>query len=133
MMSGSHESHEHAPPSAGASAAALRPKHLDLQKDKGLTVTWSDGRVSFYTIKHLRRMSPSADARALRDEMAENPLTVLPTSGGGASGTSGGELTAEGAELVGNYALRIRFSDGHDTGIYSWEYLRDIDPNRPRE
>jgi DUF971 family protein len=32
------------------------------------------------------------------------------------------------AEMVGNYALRIRFSDGHDTGIYTWSYLREIDP-----
>ena len=36
---------------------------------------------------------------------------------------------AESAELVGNYAIKIRFSDGHDTGLYSWTYLREIDPN----
>jgi hypothetical protein len=36
------------------------------------------------------------------------------------------------AALVGNYALKIRFSDGHDTGIYSWAYLRRIDPANPR-
>ena len=35
-----------------------------------------------------------------------------------------------GAELVGNYAVRITFSDGHDTGIFSWQYLREIDPAR---
>ena len=40
----------------------------------------------------------------------------------------GENLTALGAELVGNYALRINFSDGHSTGIYSWDYLREIDP-----
>ena len=39
-----------------------------------------------------------------------------------------GPLRALDAELVGNYAIRIRFSDGHDTGLYSWEYLRRIDP-----
>jgi DUF971 family protein len=56
--------------------------------------------------------------------MAHSRLTVLP-----ASRTPKGEpLTAIEAELVGNYAVRIRFSDGHDTGIYSWEYLRRIDP-----
>jgi DUF971 family protein len=33
--------------------------------------------------------------------------------------------TALGAELVGAYAIRIRFSDGHDTGIYSWDLLYD--------
>lgn len=103
----------------------LRPRHLDLKKDRALTVQWSDGRVSIYPIAHLRRLSPSADARALREEMEHNPLTVLPSG----TGAGGGALTAEGAELVGNYAIRIIFSDGHDTGIYSWAYLRSIDPN----
>lgn len=108
-----------------SSSAEPRPIHLDLQKDKALTVRWSDGRVSVYPIAYLRRMSPSADARQLREEMAKNPLAVLPAS------QSSGPLTATSAELVGNYALRIRFSDGHDTGIYSWSYLRQIDPDRP--
>jgi DUF971 family protein len=58
----------------------------------------------------------------LRQEMARNPLTVLPSRG------SSGPLTALSAELVGNYAIRVRFSDGHETGIYSWTYLRTIDP-----
>ncbi|MBL9141850.1 MAG: DUF971 domain-containing protein [Phycisphaerae bacterium] len=102
---------------------APRPLHLDLNKELGLTIEWSDGVRSFYPIAHLRRQSPSADARALRDEMARNPLTVLPNRGG-----VSGPLRALAAELVGNYALRIRFSDGHDTGIYSWSYLRSIDP-----
>lgn len=105
---------------------SVRPKHLDLKKDKGLTVEWPDGRVSFYPVAYLRKMSPSADARELREQMAKNPLTVLP-----ASATSGNQpLTAVGAELVGNYAMKIIFSDGHDTGIYSWDYLRQIDPTR---
>jgi len=105
----------------------LRPVHLDLDRDRALTVHWSDGRVSIYPVRYLRKMSPSAEARQLREEMAKNPLTVLPSSGSG--GSEG--LRAEALELVGNYAVRVRFSDGHDTGIYSWAYLREIDPNRP--
>lgn len=105
---------------------SVRPKHLDLKKDTALTIRWSDGRVSIYPIAYLRKLSPSADARELRKEMAQNPLTVLPA---GASG--GGPLTAVGIDPVGNYAVRIRFSDGHETGIYSWKYLRQIDPNKP--
>ena len=103
------------------------PAHLDLAKDRGLTVRWSDGTSSFFPIGYLRRMSPSADARILREQLARNPLTVLPST------SQGGDqpLTATGAELVGNYAIRIRFSDGHDTGLYSWEYLRQIDPDHP--
>jgi DUF971 family protein len=104
----------------------LRPVHLDLDRDRALTVRWSDGRVSIYPVRYLRKMSPSAEARQLREALARNPLTVLPSSE-----SAGGEaLRAVAVELVGNYAVRVRFSDGHDTGIYSWAYLREIDPNR---
>ena len=82
------------------------------------------GTTSFYPIAYLRRMSPSAETRALRQEMEKNPLAVLPTS----TATDGQPLTATDIKMVGNYAVRIIFSDGHDTGIYSWEYLRQIDP-----
>lgn len=103
---------------------SLQPASIDLKKDRGLTVEWHDGTASYYSIEYLRKMSPSADMRQLRKEMDANPLTVLP--GGGSSGP----VVATDAELVGNYAIRIRFSDGHDTGIYSWSYLREIDPAR---
>ncbi len=103
------------------------PRHLDLKKDVGLTVEWADGRRSFYPIAYLRRMSPSAESKQLREELAKNPLTVLP------AGRPSGPLTAVDAELVGHYAIKIRFSDGHDTGIYSWDYLREIDPGRKAE
>lgn len=104
----------------------LRPLHLDLDRDRALTIDWSDGRRSVYPIAYLRKMSPSADARQLREEIEHNPLTVLPAS----SASADGPLRAESAEFVGNYAIRLRFSDGHDTGIYSWRYLRRIDPDR---
>lgn len=98
------------------------PTHLDLKKDRGLTIAWGDGGTSYFSIAYLRRMSPSADARNLREEMRKNPLTVLPSSAGGS-----GPVVAVSAELVGNYGLRIVFSDGHSTGIYSWAYLREMD------
>ncbi len=103
------------------------PTHLDLKKDRGLTIRWADGGGSYYSIAYLRRMSPSADQRELRKAMGRNPLTVLPGS------PAGGEIVAVDAELVGNYAIRIRFSDGHSTGIYTWDYLREIDPANREE
>ena len=106
-----------------AAYPAPSPKHLDLKKDQGLTIRWQDDTTSFYSIAYLRRMSPSAEQRMLREEMESNPLTVLP------AGTGTGEpLTAVDAEMIGHYAIKITFSDGHDTGIFSWEYLRMIDP-----
>lgn len=98
-----------------------RPLHLDLDRERGLTIDWSDGARILLSIAVLRRHSPSADQRELRAEMARNPLTVLPSSS-----QSSGPLRAEAVEPVGHYALRIRFSDGHDTGIYTWKYLREL-------
>ena len=138
-MPGPASMHLHSPPAAARSGMgnnrAMRPRAIDLKKDRGLTVEWEDGSASSYSIAYLRRMSPSADMRNLRDEIARNPLTVLPSSAGhagrsatGAGGGGAGALVATGAEMVGNYAIRITFSDGHSTGIYSWDYLRSIDP-----
>lgn len=99
----------------------IYPEHLDLKRDEALTVRWSDGVVSVYPVAYLRRMSPSADAIEMRAAMKENPLMVLPSSGDG-------PLRAERLEPVGRYAVRLVFSDGHHTGLYTWSYLREIDP-----
>lgn len=111
---------EDAPP-----GSTVRPKHIDLKKDTALTIRWSDGRVSVYPVPLLRKLSPSADARELRKAMERNPLTVLP-----AGQADAGPLTALSIDMVGNYAVRIHFSDGHETGIYTWTYLRQIDPDK---
>ena len=60
----------------------MEPRELDLKRDEGLTVVWADGRRSFYPVAHLRRMSPSADMKGLREQIQKNPLTVLPASAG---------------------------------------------------
>ena len=100
----------------------VHPVHLDLKRDEALTVRWSDEHVSVYPVAYLRRMSPSADAQQTREELASNPLTVL-------SSNSAGPLRAERIEPVGRYAVRLIFSDGHHTGLYTWPYLREIDPD----
>lgn len=105
------------------------PKHMDLKKDRGLTIEWADGSTSYYTIAYLRLHSPSADSRQQREQTETNPLAVLPAS----AAAHTGPLVATHAELVGNYAIRIHFSDGHDTGIYTWDYLRQIDPAKAGE
>ena len=102
-----------------------QPRRIDLKKDEALTIEWSDGTTSVFPIEQLRRLSPSADMRELRKSIDANPLTVLP------AGESPGRVVAVDAELVGRYAIRISFSDGHSTGLYSWAYLRSIDTDYP--
>ena len=102
------------------------PRALHLDRQRGLHVTFQDGTVAFLSLALLRRMSPSAEMRAEREAMAKNPLHVLSPRQAAA-----GPLAAEGAELVGNYAVRIRFNDGHDTGLFGWNLLRELAAQAP--
>ena len=111
------------------------PTRLDLKKDERLAIDWQDGRQCTYTLSLLRSMCPCAQCKTVRE--GSNPhdispgvkkkplLTILP-------GNYSGAITVVSAELVGNYALKIAWSDGHDTGIYSFEYLREICPPETR-
>lgn len=105
-------------------AAAPTPLKLDLQKDRQLTIEWQDGARSIYPVAYLRAMCPCAMCRQEREEKAaaKRPmLRVLP-------GNFGGALTVLSAELVGNYAIRLDWSDSHGSGIYSFAYLLSITP-----
>ena len=101
----------------------LIPKHLDFKRDKQLEIDWQDGTKSIYPLSLLRSMCPCASCREHREKESQKKtlLKILP-------GNYSGEIQVVHAELVGNYALRIDWSDSHGTGIYSFQYLRDIDP-----
>jgi DUF971 family protein len=77
-------------------------------RDSGawLRITFADGFVANLTAERLRAASPSADKR--RPAVGERGVRIV------------------GVEAVGNYAARIVFSDGHDSGIYSWSLLRAL-------
>jgi len=106
----------------------IKPEHLDIKRDRGMTLRWADGREVFYPVAFLRRLSPSAEQKKLLREMSSNPLNILPSS---AAASTGEPLRIVDAEFVGHYAIKLKFSDGHDTGIYSWEYLRLIESQLP--
>jgi DUF971 family protein len=96
----------------------------------GVDIVWADQHTSHYDFVYLREQCPCAlcdDERRKKEGMAAH-------AGSGAGGT-GAVLpmfkprpTARAAKAVGNYALQIDFSDGHATGIYSYDYLRTICP-----
>jgi DUF971 family protein len=105
---------------------ATTPLSLDLKKDAALTIQWQDGRRSVYPVLYLRSKCPCAACKEERKSLAaakpKMSLRVLP-------GNFDKPLAATTAELVGNYALRIEWSDNHSSGIYSFDYLRGIDPD----
>ncbi|MAU41248.1 MAG: hypothetical protein CMF31_06470 [Kordiimonas sp.] len=90
------------------------PLEIRLSKDKkNLTVTFKSGLIFEYPAEYLRVESPSAEVQG---HGAEEKVTV-----GGKS-----MVTITDIKPVGNYAIQIIFSDGHDTGFYTWENLQRL-------
>ena len=94
---------------------------------QGVEITWSDGHASHYDFAYLRDLCPCA----LCNDEREKKARIGATSGVGGSAVLPmfkPKATARKATAVGNYAVQIEFSDGHSTGIYSFEHLREICP-----
>lgn len=87
------------------------------QKSRKLEVSFDDGQRFELDYELLRVLSPSAAVRG---------------HGPGQERLQAGkrEVTVEAVEPVGSYAVKLVFSDGHDSGLYSWDYLYELGLNR---
>ncbi len=90
-----------------------------LKSGEGVRVDWKDGHHSEYSFDYLRNHCPCATCRVGHGETPKI-ISDLPIYKE--------KARAIQAEPIGHYALRFSFSDGHNTGIYSFEHLRDICP-----
>ncbi len=100
---------------------SVYPTKLAIDPDDHLSIEWSDGRRLRYGFRRLRDACPCATCREKRNAPPPpaNLLTVL-------SPQETEPLRVAGMKPVGNYAYTIAFSDGHDTGIYSFERLLEL-------
>ena len=99
---------------------------------RGVDIEWGDGHPSHYEFAYLRDKCPCATCNEERDKKAH--AIVDGPAPGGLPGMGPAlpmfkpKPTARQAKSVGQYAIQIDFSDGHATGIYSFEYLRSVCP-----
>jgi DUF971 family protein len=102
------------------SGAAPWPTEIKLHKDrKALTVVFDNGESFTLAAEYLRIKSPSAEVQGHAPEERK---------------TVPGKRDVQILEVlaVGNYAVRLVFDDMHSTGIYAWDYLRDLGRNHAR-
>ncbi len=96
---------------------------LDLKlvrKEHKLLIKWRDGYEVVYPLAWLRKNCPCATCRTDRETRSTQLLPILKSAPT--------ELACINAQLVGNYALQLYWSDGHNTGIFDFKYLRSLDP-----
>ena len=97
--------------------SALHPTRVDVIGDE-LAVAWSDGQESYINLEKLRRNCPCATCGGEPDVLGNvhRPLVSY--------GPHSFELRS--FRFVGGYALQPTWNDGHDTGLYSWDYLHEL-------
>ena len=87
------------------------------QKSKRLELSFSDSRIYSFSYEFLRVHSPSAEVRGHSPSQAVLQLDKV-------------SVGVKEVELVGAYALKITFDDGHNTGLYTWDYFRELHDNK---
>jgi len=95
----------------------LKPETLDLIGHE-VAIRWNDGSEDFFSMETLRRASPSAENQGEPD--------LFGRMTGGSQQTSFPGVRVVHWQPVGGYAIRFDFSDGHRTGLYSFDYLKRL-------
>ena len=93
----------------------IEPKQVIEESDREVSITWSDDTETKYSASQLRRVCPCATC--VNEWTGEKILK---------SDQIADDLAFSSISIVGRYALNFHFSDGHDTGIFSFEYLRGL-------
>lgn len=98
----------------------MRPKQIKIiDKDK-LSLTWNDETSTIFSLKYLRDECPCAGCKGetilLKTFRPPKPTMLSPEM-----------YKVKNIDVVGDYAIQIGWKDGHNTGIYSWEYLKTLE------
>lgn len=96
----------------------MKPRDIQLIGTE-LAIVWEDGSESYFPPEFLRKHSPSAQNIGEKD--------IFGNQYGGDGGKDFPGVTIRGWEFQGNYAIRPTFSDGHGSGLFSWDYLKDLE------
>jgi DUF971 family protein len=101
------------------------PEHIAISKSKGIQIDWKDGHLSKYSLGYLRDECPCASCTGAHGTEPEKSNYSAPAAPFPMFKPT---LKMLNVEPVGHYAIRIEWSDGHNTGIYSFDHLRKICP-----
>jgi DUF971 family protein len=102
------------------------PEHIAISKSKGIKIDWKDGHHSEYGLTFLRDKCPCATCAGTHgtpprvpeaEQSKQDPFQMYKAP-----------IKMLGVEPVGNYAIQIEWSDGHKSGIYSYDHFRRICP-----
>ena len=110
--------------------SAAQPASIKVHKTSGTTmeILWKDGHQSVYTFTYLRDACPCAMCNEKREATNRMPDEPSSPEASGPLPMFKPQLRPIEVAQVGNYAIRFNWNDGHQHGIFSWDYLREWCP-----
>jgi len=98
----------------------MSPKQVKIIKKDKLKITWEDSTETILSLKYLRDECPCAGCKGetilLKTYRPPAPTVVTPEM-----------YQVKNIEVVGDYAIQVTWKDGHNTGIYSWDYINQLE------
>ncbi|MBK8981256.1 MAG: DUF971 domain-containing protein [Ignavibacteria bacterium] len=104
----------------------MRPKKIKKTDDNKLLIYWNDNSESLLDVNLLRDECPCVHCKGETVIFSSYIPIKDPFK-------AAGYYEIEKVETIGNYAIQIFWKDGHNTGIYSWEYLKELSENKKSE
>jgi DUF971 family protein len=101
---------------------------IHVKTGAGVDITWADGHSSHYDFTYLRDQCPCATCNDERGKKEAMPVSTTNLLSSPLLPMYKPKPRAQAATQVGNYAVQISFTDGHSTGIFSYDYLRTLCP-----
>jgi DUF971 family protein len=102
----------------------IDPEHVAISKSRGVTIDWSDGVKAELPNALLRDECPCATCTGAHGTVPQKSSYQQPDVSPFQMYKP--RLAMSSVEPVGNYAIRIYWNDGHNTGIYTWSFLREL-------
>ena len=98
----------------------MKPKQIKISDKNKLSLRWNDDALSIISLKYLRDECPCATCKGetilFKTFRPPKPTMISPEM-----------YKIKSIDVVGEYAIQIGWKDGHNTGIYSWEYLKTLE------
>lgn len=107
----------------------MNPLKIERNKDgKGMSITWENNKTQHYSSEVLRKLCPCATCREERGEDAHQGITPPKKRSmlNVIKNTAEESLNLEKIWGVGSYAIGLQWKDGHNSGIYTYEYLQQL-------
>jgi DUF971 family protein len=98
----------------------MKPKQIKIVDKDKIQITWNENLLTILNLKYLRDECPCAGCKGetilLKSYRPPKPKVITPEM-----------YMISNIEVVGEYAIQVSWKDGHNTGIYTWDYLKELE------